>query len=29
MVVAAGQERPVGVVSTLDIASCLALRAEA
>jgi CBS domain-containing protein len=26
MVVAAGQERPVGVVSTLDIARCLALR---
>jgi CBS domain-containing protein len=27
VVVAAGQERPVGVVSTLDIARCLALRA--
>jgi CBS domain-containing protein len=27
MVVAAGHERPVGVVSTLDIARCLALRA--
>jgi CBS domain-containing protein len=27
MVVAAGRERPVGVISTLDIARCLSLRA--
>jgi len=27
MVVAAGQDRPVGVVSTIDVARCLALRA--
>jgi CBS domain-containing protein len=27
MVVAAGRERPVGIISTLDIARCLALRA--
>jgi CBS domain-containing protein len=27
MVVAAGRERPVGIISTLDLARCLALRA--
>jgi CBS domain-containing protein len=27
MVVAAGEERPVGIISTLDVARCLALRA--